>query len=71
MKKLHISHCLIAVAAVAFIVVLVGEASWLPFAALVLVCPLMMFVMMRMMMPGDHDDSGQEHHDGHHPIAHR
>lgn len=51
MKNLHYGHCLIGVAvAVVLLVVLGVKASTLGLLAVVLACPLLMFVMMRMMM---------------------
>lgn len=51
MKNFHYSHCLIGVGIAAILLVALGvSASTLSFLAVVLLCPLMMFVMMRMMM---------------------
>lgn len=51
MKNLHFGHCLIGVAAAVILLVVLGvKASTLGFLAVVLACPLLMFVMMRMMM---------------------
>ena len=50
MKNLHYGHCIIGVALAAVLLVAFGvSANTLGFVAVVLVCPLMMFVMMRMM----------------------
>jgi hypothetical protein len=61
MKNLHYGHCLVGVAAAVIVLVVLGvKVSTLGFLAVVLVCPLLMFVMMRMMM-GDravHSPSG-------------
>lgn len=67
MKKLHYGHCLIGVAlAVVLLVVLGVKASTLGVLAVVLLCPLMMFVMMRMMM-GDQSSSSPHTDD---PVGH-
>lgn len=64
MKNLHYGHCIAAVALAAILLVALGvSASTLGF---VLACPLMMFVMMRMMMGDqtathDRDDQPVEH----------
>jgi len=51
MKNFHYGHCLIGVALAAILLVALGvSAGTLGFVAVVLACPLMMFVMMRMMM---------------------
>ena len=51
MKNLHYGHCIIGVALAAVLLVAFGvSANTLGFVAVVLVCALMMFVMMRMMM---------------------
>jgi choline-glycine betaine transporter len=67
MKNLHYGHCIAGVALAAVLLIALGvSASTLSFFAVVLACPLMMFVMMRMMMgnqpatrerdePVDHD----------------
>lgn len=70
MKNLHYGHCLIGVAVAVVLLVALGvKASTVGFLAVVLACPLMMFVMMKMMMghqsvPSHHDDrpvdQGQE-----------
>ena len=61
MKKLHLGHCLIGVAVGAVVVLALGpSASSLGFLAVVLACPLMMFMMMRMMMGGHHGDRSPE-----------
>ncbi len=63
MKNLHYGHCLIGVAVAVVLLVALGvKASTLGFLAVVLLCPLMMFVMMRMMMG---DQSASSHHDDH------
>lgn len=57
MKKSHLAPCVVGVAlAVAVFIALGGSASSLGFLAVVLACPLMMIVMMRMMM-GGHEHS--------------
>ena len=62
MKNLHYGHCLIGVAAAVVLLVALGvKASTLGILAVALVCPLMMFLMMRTMMgdrsvPSRHDD---------------
>jgi Flp pilus assembly protein TadB len=67
MKKLHYGHCLFGVAlAVVLLVVLGVKASTVGVLAVVLACPLMMFVMMRMMM-GDRNSSSQQDD---HPVGH-
>ena len=65
MKHLHYSHCLVGVAIAAVLLVALGvSASTLGLLAVVLACPLMMFVMMRTM--GDahasapHDQSADD-----------
>jgi len=67
MKNLHYGHCIIGVAIAAVLLVALGvSASTLGFVAVVLVCPLMMFVMMRAMMgnqTGNHDRDD-------HPVDH-
>lgn len=62
MKHLHYSQCLVGIAIGAVVLVALGvSASTVAFLAVVLACPLMMFVMMRAM--GDahtsapHDES--------------
>lgn len=61
MKNLHYGHCLVGVAAAVVLLVALGaKASTIGFLAIVLACPLMMFVMMRMMM-GNH--AGPSHQD--------
>jgi hypothetical protein len=63
MKHLHYSHCLIGVAAALVLLAALGvKASTIGFLAVVLACPLMMFVMMKMMMG---DQSPSSHHDDH------
>ena len=50
MKHLHYSHCLVGVGIGIVLLVALGvSASTLAFLAVVLACPLMMFVMMRAM----------------------
>ena len=65
MKNLHYGHCIIGVALAAVLLVVLGvSASTLGFLAVVLACPLMMFVMMRAMM-----DNQTGHHDrDDHPV---
>lgn len=54
MKNLHYSHCLIGVGIAALLLLVLGvQASTLGVLAAVLICPVMMFVMMKMMMGGD------------------
>jgi ATP/ADP translocase len=61
MKNLHYGHCLIGVAVAVVLLVAVGvKASTLGILAVALACPLMMFVMMRMMMG---DRSASSRHD--------
>jgi choline-glycine betaine transporter len=68
MKNLHYGHCIVAVALAAVLLIALGvSASTLGYVAILLACPLMMFVMMRMMMgsqPGSHQRDDQ-------PIGHR
>jgi hypothetical protein len=70
MKNVHFGHCLIGVAVAVVLLVALGvKASTVGFLAIVLACPLMMFLMMRMMgnqPTSTHDDArpvdqGQEH----------
>lgn len=65
MKNLHYGHCLIGVALGAVLLVALGvSAGTLGIFAIVLLCPLMMFVMMRMMMNDNKrssDPVGQDH----------
>ena len=71
MKNLHYGHCLIGFAVAVVLLVALGvKASTVGFLAVVLACPLMMFVMMKMMMghqsASSHNDDrpvdqGQEH----------
>ena len=61
MKNLHYGHCLVGVAVAVVLLVALGvKASTLGVLAVALACPLMMFVMMKMMMG---DQSGSFHHD--------
>ncbi len=75
MNKLHIGQCLIGVAAAAALLLLFGvRASTLGVLAVVLICPVTMFVMMKMMMGGQHgapdyDDKALVHSDK--PVDHR
>ena len=63
MKNLHYGHCLIGVGlAVVALVALGVSASTLGFLAVVAICPLMMFVMMKTMMG---DQSRSTSHDDH------
>jgi choline-glycine betaine transporter len=59
MKNLHYGHCIVGVALAAVLLIAFGvSASTLGVFAVVLACPLMMFVMMRMMMgnqPATHE----------------
>jgi hypothetical protein len=69
MNDLHYGHCIVGVALAAVLLIGLGvSASTLGYVAVALACPLMMFVMMRMMMgnqpasrdrdePVDHDRS--------------
>ena len=51
MKKLHYGQCLIGVVLAVIVLIALGvSTSTLGFLAVVLICPLMMFVMMRTMM---------------------
>lgn len=53
MKNLHYGHCLIGVAlAFALLVAFGVSAGTLGFVAVAAICPLMMFVMMKVMMGG-------------------
>ena len=61
MKNLHFGHCLVGVAVAAVLLVALGvKASTLGFLAVALACPLMMFVMMKMMMGGQAGSSGRD-----------
>ena len=63
MKNLHYGHCLIGVAVAVVLLVALGvKASTLGIFAVALVCPLMMFVMMRTMMG---DQRASSRHDDH------
>ena len=67
MKKLHYGHCLVGVAAAAVLLLVLGvQVSTLGFLAVVLACPLMMFVMMRTMMGDQSSSSGHDDH----PVDH-
>jgi len=67
MKHRHYSHCVIGVAVAVALVVLLGvSGSTIAVAAITLLCPLMMFVMMRSMMGGQR---APEHEDPH-PVNH-
>ena len=68
MKNLHYGHCLIGVALAVIVLIALGvSTSTLGFLAVALLCPLMMFVMMRMMMNDkkadtvDHDPPVDQH----------
>ena len=67
MKNLHYGHCLAGVAVAVVLLVALGvKASTLGVLAVALACPLMMFVMMKMMMGGltassHHDDQHVDH----------
>ena len=62
MKNLHYGHCLIGVAVAVVLLVALGvKASTVGFLAVVLACPLMMFVMMKMMM--GHQSASSHHAD--------
>jgi choline-glycine betaine transporter len=51
MRSLHYRHCIVGVALAAVLLIALGaSASTLGYVAVLLACPLMMFVMMRMMM---------------------
>lgn len=61
MTKLHYGHCLIGVAIAAVALFALGvSAGTLGFLAVVLACPLMMFLMIRMMMGDQHGASHGE-----------
>lgn len=64
MKHLHYSHCLVGVGIAAVLLAALGvSASTLGLLAVVLACPLMMFVMMRTMGDahmGTHDKSAED-----------
>jgi choline-glycine betaine transporter len=63
MKNLHYGHCLIGVAVAVVLLVALGvKASTLGVLAVVLACPLMMFVMMKMMMSDQSSSSPSEDH---------
>jgi len=67
MKNLHYGHCVGGVAlAIVLLVALGVKASTLGLLAVVLACPLMMFVMMRGMMGGHGADHGACDHPDHH-----
>lgn len=67
MKNLHYGHCIVGVALAAVLLVALGvSASTLGILAVVLACPLMMFVMMRTMMG---DQTGTRDRDDH-PVDH-
>jgi hypothetical protein len=54
MKNVHYGHCLIGVALGVILLIAFGvSAGTLGFLAVVLLCPLMMTVMMRMLMGGN------------------
>jgi uncharacterized membrane protein len=63
MRNLHYGHCIVAVALAAVLLIALGvSASTLGYIAILLACPLMMFVMMRLMMgsqPGPHQRGDQ------------
>jgi choline-glycine betaine transporter len=67
MRSLHCRHCIVGVALAAVLLIALGaSASSLGYVAVLLACPLMMFVMMRMMMgsrPGarERDDRPLDH----------
>ena len=68
MKNLHYGHCLIGVALAAVVLIALGvSAGTLGFFAIVLACPLTMFVMMRTMM--NDNKAGSDDHDR--PVGHR
>ncbi|MEO7430069.1 MAG: DUF2933 domain-containing protein [Acidimicrobiales bacterium] len=63
MKNLHYGHCLIGVGLAVVALIAFGvSAGTLGFLAVVAACPLMMFVMMKMMMG---DQSKSTSHDDH------
>ena len=67
MRSLHCRHCIVGIALAAVLLIALGaSASTLGYVAVLLACPLMMFVMMRTMM-GDKSESS--HHDDH-PVDH-
>ena len=60
MKKSHLAPCVVGVALAAVVfLALGGSASSLGFPVVVLACPLMMIVMMRIMMGGHRHDTNQ------------
>lgn len=64
MKNVRYGHCLVGVALAAALLVAFGvSASTLGLFAVVLACPLMMFVMMKVMM-GDQSSSHRHDHPG-------
>jgi choline-glycine betaine transporter len=63
MKNLRYGHCIVAVALAAVLLIALGvSASTLGYIAILLACPLMMFVMMGSQ-PGSHqrDDQPTDH----------
>jgi len=63
MKNLQYGHCLIGVAVAVVLLVALGvKASTLGFLAIVLACPLMMFVMMKMMVGDQSSTSSSDDH---------
>jgi hypothetical protein len=66
MKNLHHGHCLIGVGiALLALVVFVASASTLDLLAMFVLCPLMMFIIMRTMSDAHQSDRGDrptEHH---------
>ncbi len=67
MKRLNYGHCLIGVAIAAILLILLGvQASTLVVLAAVLICPVMMFVMMKTMMRGQHGPSDHSNE----PVGH-
>jgi hypothetical protein len=59
MKKMHYGSCVIGVALAAVLLVALGvSASTLTVLAVALICPLLMFIMMRTMMDGQAGHTG-------------
>jgi hypothetical protein len=65
MKRSHLIPCLVAVVVAAAVLVAFGSGG-LGFAAILLVCPLMMLGMMAMMMGNRGTQDDRERHDRHH-----
>ena len=70
MNDIRHAHCLVGIAVAVALVVALG-ASWsaLLVVGATLVCPLVMFVMMRSMTGGER--TGERHPDEHAPVRDR